>query len=241
MHKLTSQNFTKNLLSISIISVSIALTGCTTSRLLETDKTYTNTYQAKKILIEDQVVAFGKPATALPNMPANSVVIVGDKQSYVLSKGGGQFVNLLSNLDAKGIHVDKELAFKSAKNDGYFAGTLSLSYVKLKSDLTLADKRFVLENNAKECSSRSDKEMSAQRFCFEIPIQGAVFPAVSNMNLVKSQFNSLTRPYSVSIYTTETKTQTKHSRSGKNPVEKLVLLPFALAFDVVTFPLRIFD
>ncbi|MBS9780445.1 MAG: hypothetical protein KGV51_07455, partial [Moraxellaceae bacterium] len=68
----------KKLLLTVLVSTTIALTGCTTTKLLE-GKTYT--YKSKRILINDQVVAFGKPATALPNMPANSVVIVGDKQS----------------------------------------------------------------------------------------------------------------------------------------------------------------
>ncbi len=231
----------KKLLLTTLVTTTIALTGCTTTKLLESGNPYTHTYESKKVLINDQVVAFGKPATALPNMPANSVVIVGNKQSYVLSKGGMKFVKLISNLDAKNIHVDRELSFKSAKNDGYFSGELKLSYVKLKSDLTLADKRFFLENDAKECSTTSDKNMSAQRFCFDIDINGAVFPAVNNMSLVQSKFKPLSKPYSVTIYTTETKTETKQRRGGKNPLEKLVLLPFALAFDVVTFPLQIFE
>lgn len=226
----------KKLLLTVLVSTTIALTGCTTTKLLE-GKTYT--YKSKRILINDQVVAFGKPATALPNMPANSVVIVGDKQSYVLSEGGVEFIKLISTLDAKSIHVDKDLAFKSAKNNGYFSGNIHLSYAKLKDDFTRNDMRFFLQNNAKECSTTSDKDMSAQRFCFNMPIKGAVFPRVSNINLIQSKFKPLSKPYSVSIYTNETKTKQHHS--NKNPLEKLVLLPFALAFDVVTFPLQIFE
>lgn len=57
-------------------------TGCATKTLMTKDnKTYTRTN--KVTLIEDQVVAFGKPAQPLPNLPAHSLVIAGQQKSYV--------------------------------------------------------------------------------------------------------------------------------------------------------------
>jgi uncharacterized protein YceK len=53
----------------------------------------------------------------------------------------------------------------------------------------------------------------------------------------------LSKPYQVSIYTH--KQETYSSKSGMNPFEKLVLLPFAVAIDVVSLPFqaaeKIFD
>ena len=55
-------------------------TGCATKTLMTKDnKTYTRTNQVT--LIEDQVVAFGKPAQPLPNLPAHSLVIAGQQKS----------------------------------------------------------------------------------------------------------------------------------------------------------------
>ncbi len=216
----------------------LAMTGCATSSLLDSPsaKQTTRTTTAKTTLLEDKVVAFGRPA-ATAGVSGSSVVIVGEKNSYVLEDGGVQLVTLLSNLDPKHITVGNQLEFYSANNDGKFTGAMKLSYAKLKDDIKRNDLQFFLQNDAKECTTASDEKIGAQRFCFEINIKGAVYPQVSNYDLVRSQFSPLTRPYSVSIYTNQTTTET--SGSGTSSAEKLVLLPFALAFDVVTMPLQI--
>lgn len=237
-----AKTFIKNLNKIALttaLTSSLLLTGCATSELLSSNS-HVSTNTVEQTLVEDQVVAFGKPTTKLPNMPANSVVIVGEKNSYVLSEGGLDLVNLLSTLDAKSISVDKALKFYSPKNDGYFSGTMKLSYAKLKDEFKRSDLQFFLQEDGKECSTASDKRIGAQRFCFNIPIKGGVFPQVSNLSLLQSKFQTLTKPYSVSIYTTST-SQKVVKKEGTNAAQKLVLLPFALAFDVITLPLQILD
>lgn len=237
-----AKTFIKNLNKIALttaLTSSLLVTGCATSELLSSNS-HVSTNTVEQTLVEDQVVAFGKPTTKLPNMPANSVVIVGEKNSYVLSEGGLDLVNLLSTLDAKSISVDKALKFYSPKNDGYFSGTMKLSYAKLKDEFKRSDLQFFLQEDGKECSTASDKRIGAQRFCFNIPIKGGVFPQVSNLSLLQSKFQTLTKPYSVSIYTTST-SQKVVKKEGTNAAQKLVLLPFALAFDVITLPLQILD
>ena len=213
-------------------------TGCATKTLMTKDnKTYTRTN--KVTLIEDQVVAFGKPAQTLNTLPANSLVIAGQKNSYILTQGGTQFVSLITKLDPKNIQMTKELSFYSEKNDGHFTGTLPLSYVKLKEDISKKDLEFFIENGAKECSTYSDERMKAQRFCFDIALAGVVYPAANNLASLKA----LSKPYQVSIYTYQE--ESYKSKSGLNSFEKLVLLPFAVAIDVVSLPFqaaeKIFD
>ncbi|WP_336930008.1 hypothetical protein [Acinetobacter tandoii] len=213
-------------------------TGCATKTLMTKDnKTYTRSN--KVTLVEDQVVAFGKPAQALNTLPANSLVIAGQKNSYILTQGGVQFVTLITKLDPKNIQMTKELSFYSEKNDGHFTGTLPLSYVKLKEDISKKDLEFFIENGAKECSTYSDERMKAQRFCFDIALAGVVYPAANNLTSLKA----LSKPYQISIYTYQE--ESYKSKSGLNPFEKLVLLPFAVAIDVVSLPFqaaeKIFD
>ncbi|WP_374574556.1 hypothetical protein [Acinetobacter sp.] len=213
-------------------------TGCATKTLMTKDnKTYTRTSQVT--LIEDQVVAFGKPAQALANLPKDSLVIAGQKNSYILTQGGAQFVTLISKLDPKNIQMTKELTFYSENNDGHFSGTLPLSYVKLQEDISKKDLEFFIENGAEECSSSSDKRMNAQRFCFNLKLDGVVYPAAGNLASLKA----LSKPYQVNIYTH--KEESYKSKSGMNPLEKLVLLPFAVAIDVISLPFqaaeKIFD
>ena len=231
------QFFTINRILFITLTATL-FTGCATKTLMTKDnKTYTRSN--KVTLVEDQVVAFGKPAQVLSTLPANSLVIAGQKNSYILTQGGTQFVSLITKLDPKNIQMTKELSFYSEKNDGHFTGTLPLSYVKLKEDISKKDLEFFIENGAKECSTYSDERMKAQRFCFDIALAGVVYPAANNLASLKA----LSKPYQVSIYTYQE--ESYKSKSGLNPFEKLVLLPFAVAIDVVSLPFqaaeKIFD
>ncbi|TCM69959.1 hypothetical protein EC844_102232 [Acinetobacter calcoaceticus] len=221
---------------------SLGLTGCATSTLMNKDTgSYTTT--AKVNLVEDTVVAFGKPAHAQPNLPSDSVVIAGQKNSYILTQGGSQFVHLITKLDPKNIQINKDLSFNSPKNDGNFYGNLPLTYVKLQQDISKADLEFFIQNGAEECTSSSDKRMNAQRFCFDIKLSGVVYPVANNVNSLQSTMKSLSKPYSVSIYTTQSETHSK--ATAKSGLQKLVLFPFAVAIDVITLPFqaaqKIFD
>ena len=218
----------------AIAITGLCLTGCATKTLINKDnKTYTRTERVT--LVEDNVVAFGRPAQMSSNLPKDSIVIAGQKNSYILTQGGTQFVSLITKLDPKNIQVTRELSFYSEKNDGHFTGTLPLSYVKLKEDISKKDLEFFIENGAKECSSSSDERMFAQRFCFEIKLAGVVYPAANNLASLKA----LSKPYQVSIYTHQE--ESYKSKSGMNPFEKLVLLPFAVAIDVVSLPFQAAD
>ena len=216
----------------------LASSGCATSSLLDSDNRVSKT-TTKSVLSEDQIVAFGRPAQALPKMPNATMVIVGEKNSYVLTQGGTEMVNLLTNLTPKNIQVNNEMNFYVPNNDGYFQGEMKLSYAKLKDEFKRSDYQFFLQNNGKECTSASDQRINAQRFCFSVPVKGAIYPQVSNLSLIQSNYRPLTKPYTVSFYTQSQQNQV--SRSGANTAQKLVLLPFALAFDVVTFPFQLLE
>lgn len=230
-------NFVKTSALISALSFgAIAMTGCATTELLDSGSSSTRTTERNSVLVADTIVAFGKPATPLANMPSDSLVIVGEKNSYVLTQGGNEIGRLLTTLDPSYIHLTKSLDFYSANNDGRFAGSLELSYAKLKSNFNTSDYDFMLRNQGRDCTTDSDTRINAQRFCFAVPLQGAVYPAVNNLSLIQSKFRPLSHPYQVSIYTTTSQTTTS---SGGNPAAKLVMLPFALAFDVVTLPIQL--
>lgn len=238
----------KNLLQVKVsfktvimsasLTALLASSGCATNSLLEGDK-HVSTKTMKTILSEDQIIAFGRPAQALPKMPNATMVIVGEKNSYVLSQGGTEMVSLLSNLTSKNIQVDNDMSFYVPNNDGYFQGEMKLSYVKLKDEFKRTDYQFFLQNKGRECTSASDRRINAQRFCFSVPVKGAIYPQVTNLSLIQSNYRALSKPYTVSFYTQTEQSQV--TRSGKSGVEKLVLLPFALAFDVITFPFQLLD
>ena len=229
----------KLLISGALLATLLASSGCATTSLLESGNQVVTSQSTKNILSEDQIVAFGRPAQALPKMPNATMVIVGEKNSYVLTQGGTEMVSLLTNLTPKNIQVDNEMNFYVPNNDGYFQGEMKLSYAKLKDEFKRSDYQFFLQNNGKECTSASDQRINAQRFCFSVPVKGAIYPQVSNLSLIQSNYRALSKPYTVSFYTQNHQQQV--SRSGANTAQKLVLLPFALAFDVVTFPFQLLD
>lgn len=228
----------QNSLVALALGTSGILTGCATATLLDKDDGI-RTKTVKNVLINDYVVAFGKPAQALPNIPQDSIVIMGQQYNYVLTHGGAKFAKVISALDPKNIQVTRSLDFYSAKNDGNFSGSLDLSYIKLAEDVSKADREFFIENGAEECTNSSDQRLKAQRFCFDIKLAGVVYPAASN----RDSFKALSKPYRISIYT---QTQEKdYSQASSNAANKLMLFPFAVAFDVVTLPFqaihKIFD
>ena len=226
------------LISGSLLAL-LATSGCATSSLLDDNGFTTTSKSVRSILSQDQIIAFGRPAKMLPKMPTASMVIVGEKNSYVLSQGGTEMVNLLTNLTAKNIKVENDMAFEVPNNDGYFQGQMKLSYAKLKDEFNRNDYQFFLQNGGMECSSASDLRINAQRFCFTVPVQGAIYPQVSNLSMIQSNYRPLSKPYTVTFYGQTQQTQT--TNSGTNAAGKLVLLPFALAFDVVTFPIQLLD
>ncbi|PAT65002.1 hypothetical protein CIK80_05230 [Psychrobacter sp. JB193] len=220
------------------LSALLASSGCATSSLLESNSRV-STQTTKTILSEDQIVAFGRPAQALPKTPNATMVIVGEKNSYVLTQGGTEMVSLLSNLTPKNIQVDNDMSFDVPNNNGYFQGEMKLSYAKLKDEFKRSDYQFFLQNNGRDCTSASDQRIDAQRFCFSVPVKGAIYPQVSNLSMIQSNYRALSKPYTVSFYTQTQQDQI--NRSGTNAAQKLILLPFALAFDVVTFPFQLLD
>lgn len=227
---------TKTLIAGAALSALLASSGCATNELLESNSRVT-TNTVNSVLSQDQIIAFGRPAQALPRTPNATMVIVGEKNSYVLTQGGTEMISLLTKLDPKNINVENAMSFTVPNNDGYFGGRMKLSYAKLKDEFARSDYQFFLQNGGQDCTSASDLRINAQRFCFDVPVQGAIYPQVSNISLIQSQYKALSKPYTVTFYGQTQQTQT--TSSGANTGQKLVLLPFALAFDVVTLPLQI--
>lgn len=229
---------------IKSVSMAVAITallassGCATSALLDNDSR-ASSQTLKTVLSEDQIVAFGRPAQSLPNIPNANMVIVGEKNSYVLTQGGSEMVKLLTNLTPKNIQVNNDMSFYVPNNDGYFQGDMQLSYAKLKDEFARADYQFFLQNNGQDCTTASDQRIGAQRFCFKVPVKGAIYPQVTNLSLIQAKYQALSKPYNVSFYS-QTQ-QNSAAGSGANPAQKLVLLPFALAFDVITLPFQLLE
>ena len=68
----------KAVVSVAALAALLVRSGCATSSLLESSNQMVTTQSTKNILSEDQIVAFGRPAQALPKMP-NATMLSLDK------------------------------------------------------------------------------------------------------------------------------------------------------------------
>ena len=148
----------------------ISLSGCATSSLIEKDG-HTYTKKVKQTLVSDQVLAFGKPALALPNIPQDAVVIVGMKQSYVLTEGGRRFETLLTRLDPRYITLQNSLDFYSAKMTADLRANCPLNTLVLKTKLPITTSISFYKMASKNVAAAVIKSLALKVFALTFPCQ----------------------------------------------------------------------
>ena len=62
----------KTVISTASLAALLSSSGCATSSLLDSNS-HVSTTTTKSVLSEDQIVAFGRPAQALPKMPCQGI------------------------------------------------------------------------------------------------------------------------------------------------------------------------
>lgn len=220
---------------MSCLLASFFLTGCVSNRIIgentrELFTKYDSGYEWIT-LTEDDVIAFGKPSVSLPNEPEDSIVIAGKKYSYVISKGGNDFIQLISQLNPQYIQISNELDFNApASNSNHFYGHIRFSYTPPNGKLNEKESALFKQYGVIPC----DYEKTLELHKFELNLRGTVYPAVNNLKKI----TPLSKPYHVRI-------QYLHDKSGKVPLstkEKLAslpLLPFTLTFDIIALPAKV--
>ena len=99
------------LLITCALSIPVFLTACVTNNQIgEHSRDLFQKYETKYewvTLLEDDVIAFGKPSKAIPNEPTDSIVVAGNKYSYLINKGGADFIKLISQLNPEYIRINR--------------------------------------------------------------------------------------------------------------------------------------
>ena len=220
---------------VSCLLVSFFLTGCASNRIIgeNTRELFTKNDSGHEwiTLIEDDVIAFGKPSVSLPNEPEDSVVIAGKKYSYVISKGGNDFIQLINQLNPQYIQISNELDFNAPVPDSnHFYGHIRFSYTPPNGKLNEKESALFKQYGVVPCGCAKTSEPHK----FDLNIKGTVYPPVNNLKTI----TPLSKPYHVKI-------QYLHDKSGKVPLstkEKLAslpLLPFTLTFDIIALPAKV--
>ena len=224
---------TKTIAKLCIASTLISLSACNTLTM-HSDPITTIQSQLKQqsklqqasqasVANTEQIIAVGQATPDLLVYHGRYVVMATKNNSYVMDQGGLQFFYLLNQLDSMHLDVPKILNFNSHDKSKRFDGNISMAYVNLKEDLTQKELLFLFENNAQNCSSANDFAVNALRFCFDIPVQGQIYPAVSNIETLRSNLGQFGQSLEIAIHTTSTK-----SEQSKDIEQSNSLAPFHL-------------
>ncbi len=179
------------------------------------------------LVMEDELVALGHPKSSARSDSA-LIAIVGKKNTYVMDKGGEQLQHIISSLDRSLIRVgynEQPIEFNlSSAQDAQgnavqlVKGTVRIAYNKPEAQLTAAELTQLKQLNF---------SVSPKLATGYIDFSGYVYPPANNLSEIQTQFLK-----SYPIKFSKTVTHTEHD------VLRIVALPFAVGFDVVTFPLQ---
>lgn len=212
--------------------MALPLSACNTADLV-LDRKQTQTRFVDAILIEDQVIAFGRAAQNNNEFPQNSLIMAGQKQSYVITEGSELLQNVAEQLNPQYVTQSYQFRFLSKHNDGQFTGSFPIEYIVPKHAKAEPSVQFLLQQGAE----RTHDTETESRYLLHLKISGKVYPAVQNLK----SLNPLSRPYNVEIYTQ--RAEHYKGRQGYNfsTAEMILLTPFVLVFDIVTLPIKLFS
>lgn len=220
---------------MSCLSSFIFLTACVTNdQIGEHSRDLFQKYETKyvwKTILEDDVIAFGKPAKAIPNEPIDSIVVAGNKYSYLINKGGADFIQLISQLNPQYIRLHRELDFNSpSPTSTKFSGSFKFYYAPPNGTLSPTESALFKKYGVAPCDC---SKVEQQGHLFDLEIAGTVYPKVENA----ADLKPLSHPYKVRIQYYEN--QSGYVKmSGQEKLAELPLLPLTLTIDVIQLPLK---
>lgn len=189
---------------------------------------------AHTLIREDSVVAIGR--AVLPDNPKESrgLVIVGLKNSYLLTRGADEIAAIASSLDGNFVRVnyqndlfihDRDLVL-TASDDGFY-GVVEIGYLNdsnVYSPSELANlKRLGFNGEEIPAFLYGTKTI----FRKQISLKGSIYQLPANLGEIQSKFKAQRR---IKIYS-------EHQETSLD-LETVTFLPLAIMFDVATFPLQ---
>ena len=212
------------------VAIGISATACNTADLL-LDTPQTMTRLAPVTLIEDQVVAFGRAAQTNNEFSQNSLIIAGQKQSYVITEGSDLLQQVAERLNPQYIKQINDFRFLSKNNDGHFTGSFPIHYTVPKHAKAEPSVQFLLQHGG-EILAETETETN---YRLRLNISGKVYPPVQNLKSLRS----MSRQYKVVIYTEQIEEYKRREGYNLSNSQVLLLTPFTLIFDIVTLPFKL--
>jgi len=207
------------------------LTSCATILVSSEPSSNTSTkIKSSKVVAEDQLYAVGRieNETILKEYPS-SVAMVGRNAIYVLVKGGDRIAEIskildgarLFSADDKGRKATTEIPFEIGVKNGKFSGGRRFFYDKPKSELTEDETAMIKKSPA-----------------YSIGEQGSTFTVDFAGFIPQVPVELKSEPLSFKIERKVVLRETELEQTTLPNLEKYMLMPFAIAFDIVTLPLQ---
>lgn len=225
-------------LVLMVVFVSLLLTGCIASGFLEEGIKKSNQKRWTATDTNDHIIAIGKPAKPITGYD-NALVLVGRNHDYLLTsaQGTNNFKNILESVDLRYLYIDlhnqKHVAVKQPADDYSCPSSfgcideVSLHFKKPLVQLSKNERKH-LESLHFNCYGDADKVFLS---CYYTTYRIALTMTQKNTN--QSLKHQLKTPLPIVFY------EFHASKGVLGRGARWALLPLAVVFDVVTFPIQV--
>lgn len=181
-----------------------------------------------KILQEDRIIGLGK--IKAEDKQASSTLLIGENYNYLLSDGGDDVLKIMQNLPVQERAIRNTLPLElDVYNDNVFYGHIHFYHPVPMSQLSAAKKQQLRALGFMEEPVSDQSGVKEIFLARNIAIKGTVYQA-------KPQQDNLSLTSSVPIVLREARLTTQENKA--NVMKKRVLMPVALAFDIVSLPIQ---
>lgn len=209
---------------LGLITVMLtALSGCASLMMSAASNEVTLGDARYETVDTDFIVAFGKVAQGSEH--SDALVFVGLKNSYLVISGQDKILNILNNFSGNELTVNKNapinFVIKEKKGQPATLQGMLVFESAIASDIITAEQINKLIRLGFEPYG---SESYQQKFAIEV----AVYPSARNLEEITTKFH----------HTRQITLQRYHPPGPTIPNPAKILWPFAIAFDVVTFPVQ---
>lgn len=208
-----------------ILSATLLAQGCT-ALLWSANPAVEEVESSKQTQLEDKIFAIGKNQQAQATIAAGTVLIIGQKNIYVLNKGSEKLFEIYKNIpDRKYLSPSLESTLEFRLNDANaFSGAVTFSYLK---QTPIDDSEWDILLNKLGFQKQNDKLATIY-----LSISGKIHPH-ADANQSQQAASKFRQSYPVLFYKTKRITQV----NPDNIIENAVMTPVSLAGDMILLPL----
>ncbi len=231
----------RNVFFTFLFALTVTQSGCffTVMSAANSKHFVTKETKAKEtVVFEDDIIAVGEAASTSSILPKNSLILLGEKNSYAIENGSSILKTFITKLSGwVTVNNGHPIKLVIENEEHTFHGKLVLNYYSQGSDYSEYELRILngFKDKVKIAGFAWNREKSGLSVVSNttINVAGKIFPPVKDISNIKTK---LKHPRRVTFIT---KGETKRVFSPVQAAGAVtVLLPIVVGMDVVTLPLQ---